>query len=298
MQANNETKTIHIKTVLNNEFRRFSLDKANFSKLEGTIRTLYSLAPTQQLRVCFIDDEKDEVLMSSDEEFLYAVDLVQPVRLVVTLIDSVLPPSTKTVDFDAPDVATVPHEFKFRCGRKETLTKEERIVFKTARISQRIKHIEDLLLTDLPTHREQTLNWKLTKLQTKLETLQSTPEQITLNTPTPLSTTASVTENPGVISHGRRGGRGRGGERGCHGGPMTFEKSQNVEGCGRKWGKCEDKKWENVRAARMNFCAARRSGNQDEIEKCAQLLADAKQLAKADWQQKKNGETQMFGKMP
>jgi len=218
--------------------------------------------------------------MSSDEEFLYAVDLVRTVKLVVTLIASVVPPSVETVDFNAPRVDAVPHEFKFRCERRE---KEERIAFKIARISQRIKHIEALLLTDLPVHRERTLNWKLTKLQTKLEILQSVP--ITPNTQTPISTIASVTENPEVFPQGRRGCRGRGGERGCHRGPKTFEKSENVEGCGRKWGKC-DEKWENVRAARQNLCAARRSGNQDEIDKCAQLLADAKQLAKADWQQK------------
>jgi len=272
MQANNETK-IHIKTVLNNEFRRFSLEKANFNRLEETIRVLYSLAPTQQLRVCFIDDEKDEVLISSDEEFLYAVDLVHPVKLVITVVDSVI--VFHRVEHVNNAFLGCRRSREFKCTeRREKLTKEERINFMIARISERIKHIEALLLTELPHHRVQRLNWKLTKLQQKLEILKSVP--ITLDTQT--------SENPEVASFGRRGCGFRG-ERGCHRGSKAFEIPEK-EGCGRKWGKCDDPKWENVRAARQNLCAARRSGDQKEIEKCFQIFRDAKQLAKAEGNQK------------
>jgi len=38
-------------------------------------------------------------------------------------------------------------------------------------------------------------------------------------------------------------------------------------------------------SARQNLCAARRSGDQSQIEKCVQILQEAKQLAKADRQQ-------------
>jgi len=277
MQANNETK-IHTKAVLNNDFRRFSLEKANFNRLEETIRVLYSLAPTQVLRVCFIDDEKDEVLISSDEEFLYAVDLVHPVKLVITLVDSAV-----VLPRDEPVNNTFlgcRRSREFKCAeRSEKLTKEERINFMIARISERIKHIEALLLTELPAHRVQRLNWKLTKLQQKLEILKSVPKE----TLTPETTNAS--ENPEVSPFGRRGCRFRG-ERGCHRGLKTFEPPEK-EGCERKWGKCNDPKRQNVRVARQNLCAVRRFGDQTEIDKCFLILQDAKQLAKADRQHPK-----------
>jgi hypothetical protein len=281
MQANNENNKIHIKAVLNNEFRRFSLEKANFNKLEETIRVLYSLAPSQTLRVCFIDDEKDEVLISSDEELLYAVDLVNPVKLVITLVNSaVVFPSVETVNNASFRGCRRSRECT---ERREKLTKEERINFMIARITERIQHIEALLSTELPQQRVQRLHWKLTKLQKKLDFLKSGPT-LEILTPTPEITNASYTENPEVSPFGRRGCRFRS-ERGCHRNPKTFEIPEK-EGCGRKWGKkCDDPKWENVRAARQNLCAARRCGDQSQIEKCVQILQEAKQLAKADRQQ-------------
>jgi len=247
--------------------------------LEETIRVLYSLAPTQTLRVCFIDDEKDEVLISSDEEFLYAVDLVNPVKLVITLVDSAVVIPVETVN---NAFVGCRRSREFKCGdRRGKLTKEERRNFMIGRISERITHIEALLLTELPEKRVQRLNWKLTKSQQKLEILKSIPIETLIP-----ETNTFATENPEVTPFGRKGSCRFRGERGCHRDLKTFDIPEK-EGCGRRGGKFDDPKWQNVRVARQNLCAARRSGDEKEIEKCFQILKEAKQLAKADCQHPK-----------
>jgi len=184
MQQTNQM--IHIKVALNNEFRRFSMDKTNYSELVDMIRTLYSL-PTGALKICYVDDEADTVLITSDEEFSYAAELIHPLKLVLTHSPTSIPVlATIPCEVDAAPETTFPScrrggrgrgncgEFRPRCEFKQkwreeklTLTEEEKISRKTARISQRIQHLEELSLQDLPAHRARTVAWKLEKLRSK-----------------------------------------------------------------------------------------------------------------------------------
>jgi len=317
MQTENRNNNIHIKVALNSEFRRFSMDKANFTQLEESIRTLYSLPKTSILKICFIDDEGDNVLISSDEEFLYAADLVRPVKLIVTIVSivEILPVEPAQFELCQTEPTTFPDHpgrqgrgghcqraGKPRCEERKkwreeklTLTKEERIQHKTDRISQRIQHIEAFLLTDLPAQRENALTWKLEKLKSKLEFLQSvhTPIQTPIDPQlTSQTTVPEHIERRGC--HGNRGGRGQGrrafehhqSTEGCekkwgrfeHQQPGCgrkfgqFERQQSAEGCGKKWGQFDDQIWQ----CRKNLRAARDSGNEVEIDQCFQALAEAK----------------------
>lgn len=316
---NNETKNIHIKAVLNNEFRRFSMNKASFSQLEETIRTVYSLDPTEKLKICFVDDEKDNVAMSSDEEFLYAVDLVRPVRLIITLATAPTAPApvldeAKSCNFEIPQAEHPCHSRRGGRGRfghcrgdkqgwneerkKErlenmSLTKEERIQQKTAKISEKIKQVEAMLLTDLPAHRERTLSWKLERLQAKLARLQSWASEN--ETPSP-TTTAIPTTETSEAPQGRRGCRGRG-RGGCGRGRRAFENTEGAEGCGQMWGQI----MENIRTCRQNLRAAYQSGNQEEIDRCTKALEEAKsqkweakQKAKASYQEGNSEKPRFF----
>jgi len=291
MQTSNEINTIHIKVSLNNEFRRFSMDKSNFTKLEETIRSVYSLDPTEKFKICYIDDEKELVAMSSDEEFLYAIDLVRPVRLVVTLASASVQTPSQPCPVDEPQATHFEHSGPIHPCRRgrgrgghwrgdkqgwheerkkwreiENLSKEERIQRKIDRISERIKMVEALLLTDLPAHRERTLSWKLEKLQTKLENLQSSTTEtqtFTSETSTPSTEAETCPARRGCRNgRGGRGGRGR------------F--AENGDNCGKKWRQIDPQIWENIRSCRQSLRAAYQSGNQEEIDRCIKALDEAK----------------------
>jgi len=261
---------------------------------------VYSLDATEKLKICFVDDEQDHVAMSSDEEFLYAVDLVRPVRLVITLASCIpgstcIPSGSTCVPSGSTCVAScipgstgdscqvVLPDYPGRRGRGRghcrgdklgwneermkrkvedpSLSNEERIQRKTTKISEKIKQIEGLLLTELPAPRERSLTWKLERLQFKLARLQSWSEP---GTETPLP----------VPEPSRRGCRGRGGRgRGGFGRGKWVENSEDAS-CGG--GQIDYRVWENVRTCRKNLRAANQSGNQEEIERCSKALEDAK----------------------
>jgi len=284
--TNNETKTIHIKVVINNEFRRFCLDSANFGLLEKTIRTVYSLPEDEKLKICFVDDENDLVALSSDEEFLYATDLVRPLRLVVTLGScapqaavSYQPPlqihcETPTPTPGSGEVGQPSwprrgrgrgqfrgdkqgwNEEKRKWREENPFTKEQRTQHRVMIISDRIQQIETLLLTDLPAHRERTLSWKLEKLQSKLENLRLTP-----NVETPVDASHPVP---------MRGGRGGRGGRGCGRGRKAWHVTEGGEPSEF------DQIFETIRNCRKSLRAARESGDADEIERCDKALEEAK----------------------
>jgi len=288
---------IHIKVALNNEFRRFSMDKTNYSELVETIRTLYSI-PTGTLKICYVDDEADTVLVATDEEFSYAAELIRPLKLVVKHSPTSIPVA-QTIPCE---VVSTPMgvetgfpscrrgrgrghcgEMKPRCERRNqwkeeklTLTKEERISRKTIWISERIQHFEELSLQDLPAHRQRTIVWKLEKLRSKLETLQSRKE---VSSPPVEETTPNVA-TPEPENFGRRGCRGRGGRGGCGRGRKAFEHHETSENCENQGEKFENPLWQCRKALR----AARDSGHQASIDRCVQDLEEAKSQR---WEAKK-----------
>jgi len=291
MQTNN---LIHIKAALNNEFRRFSMDNANYAGLVETIRSLYSIPTTETLKICYVDDEKDTVLLTSDEEFSYAAELVSPLKLVVT---KALTPLTTPCAVNSTVEPTSPcrrgrgghcGEFKARCESKKqwreeklSLTKEERIARKTARISERIQHLQALPFNELPPHRQRCVIWKLENLRMKLDTVQLVCEHTSEKPQTPnIPTTATEPENFGRRGCRGRGGRGRGGCRGRD--EKSFENHEPSH-CEKRGPKFDNPIWQ----CRQNLRAARDSGNQNEIERCEKAFEEARA---AKWAAKREGK--------
>jgi len=241
-------QSVHFKVVLDNEFRRFSLDKLNFTLLEQTIRAVYSLPEDNVLKICFVDDEKDLVLMTSDDEMTYALELTgQPVRLSVTIVngpaDSTSVPRCGYCDSSAPcrgrggwGRGRGREEWKEERRKwkeeKEKLSPSDRLNRKTERISERIKHFESVLQTaDLPANRQRCLNWRVEKLNAKLEKIKEKQTLIAdadLKTPCDpvyeIPTKQQISENEHVPFHFWKGNRGGWGGPGCSrggwGGPV------------------------------------------------------------------------------
>jgi hypothetical protein len=245
------------------------------------------------LKICYVDDEKDTVLITSDEEFSYATELVQPLKLVVTKAST--PPTTPCV-VDVTVEPTSPcrrgrgghcGEFKARCESKKqwreeklTLSKEERIARKTTRISERIKHLEALPLSELPPHRQRCVTWKLENLRLKLDTLQLL-SGCASQTPQPQNSPTIATSEPEIFD--RRGCRGRGGRGGCRGrSEKTFENHEPSQ-CEKRGPKFDNPIWQ----CRQDLRAARDSGDQIEIERCEKAFEEARM---AKWAAKREGK--------
>jgi len=96
MQANNNNITnVHVKVEYNQEFRRFVVETISFEHLEKTLRTLLNIDPAQPVKILFLDDEKDWVLIASDSELAYAWELsASLLRLSVKAVPAVLAPVT------------------------------------------------------------------------------------------------------------------------------------------------------------------------------------------------------------
>lgn len=295
MNTTNDTQsTIHIKVIYNNEFRRFSLDAANFNSLERTIRDVYSLPDSEKVHICYFDDEQDKVALSTDQDLIYALALTkQPLRLFVTLVSSTPSPADETLSsipfpVETTEVTTERWASGGRpCGRgrgrgrkgkcwgegkakwreeKQFLTLEERRQKKIERITARIEKLESVLLTDIPANRDRTLAWKVENLKAKLEYLKSPPP--------PDARDDRGEETP------RRGGRGRGGHN-SRGGKVDREDSPaSTE---------TDHIRENLLTARRNLRAAYQSGDAQEVQKCTLALEEAK-FEKKEAKRKLKGE--------
>jgi hypothetical protein len=280
MQQTNEM--IHIKVALNNEFRRFSMNVANYTQLVDLIRTVFSLPTANLLKVCYVDDEADVVLVTSDEEFSYAAELMKPLKLVVTQTSVPVVPVVPTPIEDTPETPVFTCRrgrgrgghcggFKPRCEEKnwredKHAFRQERIALKIVKITHRIAHIEALAQTELPAQRKQMLAWKLEKLQSKLVILQTISG---VETPIP-APTVPETQAPETEDQGRRGCRGRGGRGGCGRGRRAFENHETSENSEKPG--FEHPIWQ----CRQNLRAARDAGNQTEIDICSKALEEAK----------------------
>jgi len=246
--------------------------------LVDLIRSLYSLPVTSNLKICFVDEEQDIILISSDHELLYAAELVQPLKLVITTVS--IPLEQPQARVEPSQVASLPKlsgedKKKWR-HEMQTLTKEQKISAKIARITERIKHIEALLLTDLPAHSHRALSWRVEKLQGKLECLQLLSDTLIQNTEVP----TFVASQPEDFE--RRGCRGRGGRGGCRG-RRTFESNEAPEGCRKQWGPLDKQIWQ----CRQDWRAARAAGNQEQTDACSKALDEAKALK---WEAKREGK--------
>jgi hypothetical protein len=65
-----------IKVKYGDQLRRFNLKSNSFAEFSQDIRSIFQLDPNLPLVVKYLDDEGDEIIMSSDAELICAIDLL------------------------------------------------------------------------------------------------------------------------------------------------------------------------------------------------------------------------------
>jgi len=281
---------VHVKVALDNEFRRFLLNPISFDHLEKTLKTLFSLQ--SEFRIKFQDDENDWVLITTDQELVYATELSgSPLRLQVKLLSSDTPAKA-----DAESLSATERGRGRGCrgrgrgaGRGGLKSREERLSNKSSRLAERINQLESKLSSQkLTSERERVIRWRLSKLQEKLAFITAVKESMANSDVSPAESTQAV---PGLVAevvtpHGEeeektscaRGGR-RG--RGCRGGwrrAMDEEGSDQPRGCKGRRARVAPELIANFRQCKANLHAARESGNTEEIEKCLVAFKEAKAI--------------------
>jgi hypothetical protein len=297
------TSEIHIKAVLDNEFRRFALNPPTCNNLTTTLRSLFHI--DKYFKIMFKDDENDWVLLTSDQELLHANELAgSPLRLQIQVDHSRVPPA--------------PHVFPNRCrggkamgkaarcggrgcwkvgGSPNLANKGERLALKSTRLASRISMLEAKLKEgSLNADREQTIRWKLVLLRNKLDvvkSIQQVPQEVNeIKSPAPTETVPTTPMDcEEAPAHKGRGGcyketsmtfedqnPARKGRRGCCFG--------DPERCQRKWERAgiPPEIFANFRQCKLNLQAARKTGNSEQIESCFvafKLAKQQKQEAKA-----------------
>jgi len=286
----NINNTVHIKAQHNDEFRRFSLSTITFESLESMLLKLFNIPSA--IKVKFLDDENDWILISSDVELQHAVEIsTSPIRIQVTLLGA-----TQEKKGEVPEVSGE-QQFCFQrrgcgkgmgrggCGRGPMVSKEERLAFKTTRITGRIAALEAVLLEpSLTSDRERAVTWRLEHLKSKLEKINAMKSTLT----TELQSEKTEEEEPrrhcrrghghgfgpcheGEIGHvpcgdapaWGHGGRGRGGK--CR--RARFEHGE-AEGhpCHGKWAAVPEETWAKFHECKQNLWVARRSGDAEAIK--------------------------------
>jgi len=303
MQQQTNNVNVHVKVEYNQEYRRFVVETMSFSHLEQTLRTLLNIAPTQPVRILFLDDEKDWVLVSTDEELNYAVELsASLLRLSVkpeTIFGNFHPSA-----FVSVSVATSPEARTGLCGGRGGMRGRGCRGGKMGKCdpTMRIQFLENKLgrlterhsalsakLPGMPEDKARALSWRLSHLEKKIETLKSKKEHFTTllaETQPPLEQvsvtpgsvnekekeqqelpTAAPEEPVGWGCRGRRGG-GRGGAR------AQRRMSEGAEA---------HPLLSALQTKKAELQAARQGGNKEEI----QAKWEALQEAKVNWREAK-----------
>lgn len=273
---------VHVKVAYDDEFRRFLLSPITFDNLHSTLKTLFSIE--SEITIKFQDDENDWVLVTTDQELVYATELSgSPLRLQVKL-DTSQPRKAA-----GPFTATERGRGRGCRGRKWgdgcrglKSSPEERLQMRSSRITERIAMLESKLSSDkLTSERERVLRWKLAKFQEKLAAIKtalgqfSEAQQPQATTVPTTEVVASTDDVPQVEKPSQwRGGRcGRGGRGGCRRAMMENGSDQPVwKGRGR----IAPEIIANFRQCKANLRAARESGNAEEIRACREALQAAR----------------------
>jgi len=310
---NNTTKSnVHIKVEYNQEYRRFQVETLSFEHLQNTLRTLLNIDPAQPVKILFLDDEKDWVLITSDSELAHAWELsLTLLRLCVKPIAS---PAKSiplpVVPASAPaEEAPFSHPWRGPCrgrggrgGMKGRCDPSMRIQFFENKIV-RLTEKRDALkakLADMPEEKARAVSWRISHIDNKIENIkwkkehftklaQMVEERNTAAEPTCCNeefvNDRGETPAPSECPYqGWKGGRGRGG---CHGrwGGQRCNKWGEGEGqvaCPRQ----RDPLFVAVQERKVELKAARRGGNQEEI----QAKWEAVQEAKETWKQAKRAQ--------
>jgi len=224
------------------------------------LRSLFEIDAATSFKIQFLDDEKDWVLISSDEELIYASTLVgQPLRL-----------SIKSTEQSTQAKPT-------RCSRKgiDFSDPEARKAHKISCVTSRLEMLEGKLANnDFPAGKARMLKEKVDRMHQKLEHLKSETPSLA----TPVKVEAEEAQEPWGRGKGRGrwGGNGRGRRGGCGGRrdrdsqPMSPETQQFFS---------------RVQDCKMELRAARQAKNEQDIE----AKWEALQQAKAEWRAAKFG---------
>jgi len=289
---------VHVKVAHDNEWRRFLLNPITFDNLQTTLKTLFALET--EFRIKFQDDEKDWVLLTTDQELVYATELSD--TLLRLSVQVKLPETPKPADTCIPSVG-FHHGGKFRgcrggrgrgagrCGGLKS--PEERLTMKSSRLTELINQLEAKINSNqFPSDRERVLRWRLTKLQEKLVFVQAMKESLANAPQTPETTTASDASpvsdaTPGEeqrpFCKGGRCGRGRGGWRRAmmedgtdH--PVRERKCERKgeRKCHGLHSRLAPEVIANFRQCKSTLRAAREGGNPEEIQAAMEAFQAAK----------------------
>lgn len=291
MQSN-QTMTnapVHIKVSFDNEFRRFLLNPVTFSHLETTLKNLFSLE--SEMRIKFQDDENDWVLLTTDQELVYATELSgSPLRLQVKPLESVTPKEAPSCEGGRGRCGRGGRGRMVPPGRVGCKSPEERLFLKSSRLTERIAQLEAKLSSQkLTSERERVIRWRLAKLQEKLEFVkvyqasletgcpkptEPTPtEQSPVPEPEPESVVLPQQEDEKPSARGCPRGRGcgRGGMRlrqGCTGPDQPKWKGIKA--------RMDPELLANFRQCRLDLVAAKGSGDAEKIAACKAAFQAAK----------------------
>jgi len=295
MQSTSATNTpVHIKAQSGDEYRRFSISDNTYAALESILRSLFGVPAEVSIKVKFLDDEKDWILISSDLEFQHALEIsTSPIRITLQIGDA-----TKQPEQEAPKVE---ESFRRRgcgrgmgrggCGRGGLLSKQERLARKSVKISGRISALETTLLDPaLPSERVRAITWKLDKLKSKLEHIETVKTSIAADPQAAEEPRMHWRRGPGCegepgqeatgvppMCGGHWRGRGRGGR--CRG--RSEEQDSEATECeGPRWTPAQREAWAHFQECRENLKAARRSGDAEAIKVAFEALEKAKEQKK------------------
>jgi len=297
MENTNQT-TIHVKAEFNKEFRRFEMKETTFSLLVDHLRATFKL--DGPIKVLFLDDEKDLILIDSDADFAYAASLSGPLLRLTVEIASQENAEAKQDEADCWRKRGRGRG-RGRGGKRGSgkwknegeITREQKLELKIAHMTSRVEILQSKLNTpDLPAEKVRALSWRHTNLLNKIENVKR--KQAALQTPavthteeiageeTPKETQIETVE-PETRHRGRgrgcRGGRGRG--RGAPSGPDDCLKGfkSSPEG---------EQLWEAVQKCKQEFKEVRRAGESettieskwDELQKLKAAFREAKKEAR------------------
>jgi len=270
---------VHVKVAHDNEFRRFLLSPISFDNLQTTLKTLFTLET--EFRIKFQDDENDWVLLTTDQELVYATELSGSLlRLQVKLLSSEAQKGTDSVPTGRGRGCRGRGRGAGRCGLKSP---EERLSMKSSRLTERINQLETKINSNnFSSDRERVLRWRLTKLQEKLVFVQEMKESLATNMETP--ETAAVTETGPVSADVTpsedqekpfcKGGRcGRGGRGGWRRAKMEDGSDRPVR---RARARVAPEIIANFRQCKATLHAAREAGNAEDIQAALEAFQAAK----------------------
>lgn len=288
MQQQNDNKSninVHVKVEYNEEYRRFVVETLSFTHLEQTLRSLLNISPAQHLKILFLDDEKDWVLMESDSELGYAWEL-SPSLLRL----SVKPATPARVALPATACTEAFAQFPTRgCWRGrggchgrggrggrggcDPATRIQFLDSKLARLTER-QAMLNAKIPGMPEDKARAVSWRLAHLENKIANIKWKKEhfqaQVAEHLPQP-EVTETVQDEPAKAAEPVAAweGRGCGGRRGPGRCPRWAPEPNNHP------------LKENLILRREELKAARQGGNKEDI----QAKWEALQQAKFNWKE-------------